>query len=93
MICENLFRKAVASGVRLYPEPMPCVPLVEIYDRRRVLIENHQGIIGYGADEILIKVRYGHICVCGENLKLAKMSREKLVVTGKISAVNLQGRE
>lgn len=88
----NLFRKAVTSSAGLYAEPLPGIPLVEICDQRRVLIENHQGIVGYGCNEILIKVRYGQICICGENLKLAKMSKEKLVITGKISAVNLQGR-
>lgn len=86
----NIFRKAVTA--HLYGEPLPGIPLVEIWDQKRVLIENHQGIVGYGCEEILVKVRFGRICVCGENLKLAKMSKEKLVITGKICAVNLQGR-
>lgn len=73
-------------------EPLPRIPLVEIYGQRRVLIENHQGIIAYGCNEILIKVRYGRICVSGECLKLVNMSRERLVITGRIFAVNLQGR-
>ena len=73
-------------------DPLPGVPLVEVCGQRRVLIENHQGIAAYGCGEIQIKVRNGRIVVCGENLKLVKMSKEKLVITGRICAVNLQGR-
>lgn len=84
----------VTSGMSslLQAESLPGVPLIEIYGQRRVLIENHQGIVGYGCNEILVKVRYGRICVCGECLKLVKMGKEKLVITGRIFAVNLQGR-
>jgi len=71
---------------------LPGVPLVEICDRKRVLVENHQGILYYGSNEIQIKVRDGHICVIGENLKLNRMSKVKLVITGDISAVNLRGK-
>lgn len=92
MIGENLFHKAVATGTQLYSEPLPGVPLIEIYDQRRVLIENHRGIVGYGTKEILIKARFGLICICGDDLKLVKMSREKLVITGKICGVTLRGR-
>lgn len=88
----RIFQKAISVREHLYDVPLPGVPLIEIWDRKRVLIENHQGIVGYGCREILVKVSYGRICICGEDLKLTKMGREKLVVTGKISAVNLQGR-
>lgn len=67
-------------------------PIIEICDLKRVLIENHRGIIEYSCNEIRIKVRYGCICVCGNCLKLSRMSKTKLVITGKISGVTLQGR-
>lgn len=72
--------------------PLPGLPLIEICGKNRMLIENHQGIVGYGSREIQIKVRYGRIVVCGENLKLKNMSKEKLVITGEICAVSLRGR-
>ena len=73
-------------------ELIPGIPLVEICDRTRILVENHQGIIGYGCNEIRIKTRFGSISVCGSNLKLTRMSNVRLVITGRISSVNLQGR-
>jgi len=90
---ENRFFKTVVYNRESCTEPLPGIPLIEICNRRRVLIENHNGILAYGCKEILVKVRYGIICVNGENLKLTKMSREKLVIVGTISSVCLQGRE
>lgn len=72
--------------------PLPGVPLIEICGQVRVLVENHQGVIGYGCHEILVKVRSGCVRIDGENLTMTKMSKEKLVITGKIHAVQLQGR-
>lgn len=81
--------RSVAASYNLSTNPLAGVPLVEICDRKRVLIENHQGILCYGCKEIRIKVRDGHICVLGENLKLNRMSKVKLVITGDIRSVNL----
>lgn len=68
------------------------MPIVEICGNERVLIENHRGIIAYGYNEIRIKSRIGCICVCGSQLRLSRMSNTKLVITGKICNVTLQGR-
>lgn len=73
--------------------PLPGVSLIEIYGQNRILIENHRGIIAYEVRQIQIKVSFGCIVVCGQNLKLRNMSKEKLVITGKICCINLQGRE
>lgn len=88
---RNLIHSLVGDGM-INTDLIPGVPIVEICDQRRVLIENHQGIVGYGGNEIQIKVRFGRICVCGENLKLKLMCKNKLVIIGRINAVNMQGR-
>lgn len=64
-------------------------PLVEVVDNRRVLIENHQGIISYGSEEICAKVRCGSISVTGADMELACMTKEKLVIVGNIHSVRL----
>lgn len=84
---------ALAGNDKLNYELLPGVPIIEICDRERVLIENHRGIIGYGCDMIQIKVRYGCICIHGNRLKMSRMSKTKLVITGVIDGVTLQGRE
>ena len=67
-------------------------PLIELFGQRRVLVENHQGIIGYNSNEILINAQCGSIRICGNDLKINIMCKEKLVVTGRVSCVNLCGR-
>lgn len=68
------------------------VPLVELAGQNRVLIENHLGVLGYSLEEIKIKVCYGSVCVTGSNLRLMQLSKEQLVICGKIDALQLFGR-
>lgn len=68
---------------------LPGIPLVEISDDRRVLIEHHRGVIAYGCCEICVRVRYGTVSVCGHGLTLARMTKEQLVICGCIESVRL----
>ena len=77
----------IAVAADLSCEPAPKQPLVEIAGERRVLIENHYGVTGYGSQEICVKVRFGHIIVCGNGLELVRMTKEQLVVMGNIDCV------
>ena len=88
----NLSSK-LADSVQLDRDLFPGVPIVEICGKERVLIENHYGIIQYGCEDILVKVRYGCVSVTGEQLNLKFMSRRKLIITGRIYGIMLQRRE
>ena len=74
-------------------ENFPGQPVVELGSDRRVLIENHQGVMGYSTERILVKVKFGCVCVCGCGLQLVRMTREQLVIRGRIDGVTLQRRE
>lgn len=79
----------LAFSVDLPAEPIPGQPLIEIFGQNRVIIENHNGVVHYEGEEIRIKVRYGQIQIKGSNLQLLKMSRQQLVIRGKVESVNL----
>lgn len=68
------------------------LPIVELVGQSRLLIENHQGVLGYAPKEIKIKVSYGCVIVTGNNLQLMEMSRVKLAVCGKIDGLQIMGR-
>ena len=70
-------------------EMMHKLPLVEVAGHNRVLIENHQGVIGYSTEEIQIKVCYGRIALTGCKLNFAQINKEQLVVTGEIRGITL----
>lgn len=72
---------------------IPGQSIVEIAGCQRVLIENHLGVMGYSRERILVKVKFGCVCICGCGLELIRMTREQLVIQGKIDAVTLQRRE
>ena len=84
---KNKFLQFVPEAVARSGAPLPGVPLVEVCNSRRVLIENHQGVIAYQSNEIVIKIRSGNICICGDCLQLIKMSKCQLVITGVVTAV------
>lgn len=73
-------------------DTIPGLPVVEIAGDRRVLIENHQGVAAYGKEKILVHVKYGLVCICGCNLEMMHMTKEQLVIYGRIDSVGLQRR-
>ena len=54
-------------------------------------MENHQGVVGYDCNEVMIKVRFGVLRIRGEALCLNRMSKDQLVITGTIVSVELRG--
>jgi len=89
----RFFLERLAEDSDLPMEPFPEQPIIEIAGHRRVLIENHMGVKAYGRDKIIIKVKYGYVCVCGCELELIRMTREQLVIRGRIEGVMLQRRK
>lgn len=67
--------------------------LVEIVGKQRVLVEHHRGILGYGAEEILVGTGYGILRIAGADLRLCCMSRQQLFISGRIDSLTLEGRE
>ena len=74
-------------------ESLPGQVLVEITGENRVLIERHGGVREYSRERIGIKVKYGLVQVCGSCLELRYMTKEQLVISGKIDCVQLIRRE
>ena len=72
--------------------PLPGIPVVELAGDRRVLIEGHCGVSEYSRERIGIKVAYGLVCITGCGLELARMTKERLVIRGRIDHVHIQRR-
>lgn len=80
----------LAGKLDLSSQPLPGVPIIEIGGDRRVLIENHRGVTEYGKERICIQVKYGKVIVSGVNLELGFMSKQQLIVCGRIDSVTLE---
>ena len=88
---RSIFQR-MADTMDLNEEPIPGQPLIEIAGDGRVLIENHSGVNEYSPERIRVNVKYGCVAVCGCGLKLARMTREQLVISGRIDCVSLHRR-
>lgn len=84
---ENMMTQASMTA-----ESVPAQPIVEIAGDSRVLIECHRGVLAYSRERIHVGVRYGSLCICGCGLEMVHMSKEKLIIYGKIDSVSLQRR-
>ncbi|MBE6925340.1 MAG: sporulation protein [Ruminococcaceae bacterium] len=84
----NLLDK-MAYAIDLPGEPLPGQPIVELVGQQRVLIENHRGVVQYGDTEICIRVSYGCVRVCGRDLRLMRMNKEQLIISGCVENVIL----
>lgn len=87
----NLLRR-MADSMDLAGEPVPGLPLIEIAGDRRVLIENHLGVREYSRERIGVNVKYGMVTICGCGLELSRMTREQLVISGRIDSLSLYRR-
>ena len=73
-------------------ESLPGQVVVEITGENRVLIEHHCGVREYSRERIGVKVKYSMLQVCGSCLELRCMTREQLVISGKIDCIVLKRR-
>ena len=64
------------------------LPRVELLGDRQLRMENHQGILAYGSDEIHISGGKVIVKVRGTELNLRAMNGVELLITGKISGVD-----
>lgn len=87
------FLERLAGESDIAMESFPGQPILELAGDSRVLIENHNGVKAYGREKILVRVKYGYVCVCGCGLELHRMTKDQLVIRGKIDAISVQRRE
>lgn len=89
---QNMWDR-IAREAQLWEEPFPMQPLVELAGDRRVLIEQHCGVKEYSRERISVGVRFGLVQVCGSCLELSRMTREHLVICGKIECIQIKRRD
>lgn len=68
---------------------LPGVPVIELVGNRRVLIEMHKGIAEYNTEKICVLVEFGKLSITGSQLEICCMSKDQLVITGRIDSVEL----
>lgn len=80
----------LTEGMDLAGESLPGMTVAELAGDRQVLIEGHQGVTEYCRERVTVKVGYGALCITGCGLELRQMSKQQLVVCGRIDAIHLR---
>ena len=80
----------ILDHLNLSEECSPGKPVAELLGDRRVLVENHGGIVEYCETRIGVRVCYGTLGVNGRNLKLRQMSGGKLLIIGTIDSIDVK---
>ncbi|MBQ6465251.1 MAG: YabP/YqfC family sporulation protein [Oscillospiraceae bacterium] len=72
--CERLDLPAEAAGAAK----------LTITDGKQTLVENHRGLLEYGADQIRVSTGRGQIILRGSGLTLGAMSDRELLIRGRL---------
>ena len=64
-------------------------PRVDLQGDRKVVIENHRGMVEYSDTCMRVSVRGGAVRVTGIGLELLVMNHDELVIGGRIAGVEL----
>ena len=87
-MARELFRRMVCAA-GLPEDVMLGMPRMVLCGGRRMLMENHQGIVEYGPERLSVKTAAGVVIVEGEDLTLASLGETDLMVTGEIRRIEL----
>lgn len=85
---EGLLEKT-AQALDLPADVLTGLPRIELLGDRELRMENHKGILAYGTQEIHISGGPFIIKVTGEGLELRTMTALELLITGRITGVQL----
>ena len=85
MTLLDRWRALVRDAVPLYDGS----PRVDLQGDRRVVIENHRGMVEYSDTCMRVSVRGGLVRVTGLDLELLVMNHDELVIGGRIAGVEL----
>ena len=77
----------LALRAQLEEEVLPGQSLVEMYGDSRLLIEHHNGVTLFAVNEICVRLKFGDLQICGNQLQMEKMSDQILVITGRIDSL------
>jgi len=68
-------------------EALAGAPRLTITGNRRIVVENHKGLLEYGENEIDVNVGRTILKIKGEDLELRAMNADELMVTGTVFGI------
>lgn len=85
------FRLAVARLLQLPEDLVLNLPRLTMIGDLQLLVENHQGIIAFTGQRVVIRTTSGPLAVTGRGLLVGAVDREAVILTGTIRGVQFEG--
>ena len=79
-----------AGQLDLPADILASVPRMEVVGLREFSIEPHNGLLKYEKEQIGIETAVGKICICGTDLTIKLMNKNKITVYGDLRTLYLQ---
>lgn len=80
----------MVQAAGLPEEMLPGTPLIELCGSRRLLVENHCGVLEYAPERICVALKRGRLLVRGRKLNLQRMRGDTLIVTGFVEGLDFE---
>ena len=57
---------------------------------RRVLVENHRGVLDYTSERVVVSLGRGRLSIAGTDIRLRAMNRHELLIAGRIQTLEFE---
>lgn len=84
------WRKRLADFLDLPRDVVLDLPRISVIGDVQLLLQNHRGLLEYLPDRVVIAMKDGRLIVRGEDLVIAGVNVEELIVTGRLHAVEFR---
>lgn len=85
------FLEVVSESMQLPPDVLTGAPIITMYGRNNVSVENHKKILEYSENSILIQTGLCRVLVEGKRLKIDFFTREEMKISGMIHQISYLG--
>ena len=87
---KDVFIEKAADILDLPQEVVAGMPRITVTGCRRVLVENHRGILEYGSEEIQVNGGKMVLVLRGRGLELRSLRATELLITGRLSGMEFE---
>lgn len=88
----NEVKENISEILELPKDIMLDLPKITLLGSLELSIENHKGIIEYTNEKIRVKSKEGIIKILGKDLLIKTIIKEAIIISGKISSIEFEGR-
>ena len=87
---RTAWRQRLADLFDLPRDVVLDLPRISVIGDLQLLLQNHRGLLEYLPDRVVVAMKDGRLVVRGEDLVIAGVTGEELIVTGRLHAVEFQ---